>query len=212
LAIVTLDTRAAEGARRLAVGLCGAHRTGKTTLAQGLAERLGLPFARTSTAQVFQHHGLNPADVLDSATRLWIQGEILVAAQAVWAEYPHGFITDRTPMDFMAYTLADMHAAQAVNHEMVNDYLTACFAATHRYFSHLAVVQPGIALMPEPGKAALHPAYIEHLNTLIIGLCHDERAHPSTTLVLPRACLALTDRLAWLESKLARLRTTPEAA
>lgn len=188
-----------------AIGLCGAHRGGKTTLAEALAESLALPFARTSTSAVFARHGLDPAQALDFATRLWIQGEVLAAARGVWGQFPGGFVTDRTPLDFIAYTLADVHGGQSVDAAALRQYLENCFAATRAFFSLLVVVQPGIPLVPEAGKAALNPAYIEHLNSLVLGLCHDERQQ-CPSVALPRDCLDLAARRRWVEARVGETR------
>jgi len=94
------------------LGLCGAHRTGKTTLAIAISSLLNIPFVRTTTSQVFAQLGLDPAE----------------------------------PMDFQ-----------------------------NQFFQNLAIIQPGIPLVYEEGKAALNAAYIEHINILVIGLCSDRR-------------------------------------
>jgi hypothetical protein len=157
------------------IGLCGAHRVGKTTLAQAVSRATGIPFLKTHTSHIFQQHGLDPAKPMAFDTRLAIQQEILAAGEAVWRQAAGPFISDRTPLDMAAYTLADIHGTTTLNETAFTQYLTDCLAATNRYFSTLIIVPPGIPLVPEPGKAALHDAYIEHIHTLIAGLCHDDR-------------------------------------
>jgi len=186
---------------RYAIGLCGAHRTGKTTLALQLAKRCALPFARTSTTEVFAQNGLNPAHIMDFATRLWIQKKVLHAAQAVWRQYPQGFVTDRTPLDFISYTLADIQGHQTVDSQQLAHYIALCFTAMNEHFSHIIAVQPGIPLVYEAGKAALSEAYIEHLNTLILGLGYDERTQ-CPVWVIPRNCTALEQRTQWIINRL----------
>ena len=90
------------------IGLCGSHRTGKTTLAEAVSKKTGIPFVRTSTSEVFRRAGLDPAASLDFNKRLWIQNETLEAAKGVWEAAGKSFITDRTPVDMMAYTLGDI--------------------------------------------------------------------------------------------------------
>ena len=182
-----------------AFGLCGAHRTGKTTLAQHFADRHGLPFVRTSTSRVFAEQGLDPAQVLNFEQRLWIQEKVLSAAEQDWRKATR-FVTDRTPIDFMAYTLADIQGHTDVDHAALEHYMTRCFAACAGFFAHLVVVQPGIPLVAEAGKAALTPAYIAHLHSLVLGLCHDSR-QTCRVSVLPRSVLDLETRL----NSLARL-------
>jgi hypothetical protein len=157
------------------LGLCGAHRTGKTTLAIVLADRLNIPFVRTTTSQVFAHLGLDPAEPMDFKTRLFVQNHVLDAAEQVWRNSATPFISDRTPIDMIAYTLGDIQGKTEVDFDLLNQYIDRCFASTNQFFQNLAIIQPGIPLVYEEGKAALNAAYIEHINILVIGLCSDRR-------------------------------------
>ncbi len=174
------------------IGICGSHRTGKTTLAAAISKKTGLPFLKTSTSAVFQQHGLDPAQPLDFKTRLWIQQRVIEAAVEVWQQA--AFVTDRTPLDFMAYTLAECQGDTVVNYQALEAYLNQCFAVTKQYFSKLVLVQPAIPLVSEPGKAALNRAYIEHLNILIKGLCNDERIS-CPTIIIERDIISLEARV-----------------
>ena len=157
------------------IGLCGAHRVGKTTLAQALSAATSVPFTRTNTTGVFDSNEIDPAMPMTFQTRLAIQYRILAAAEELWAQQNAAFVTDRTPIDMAAYTLADIQGSTAVEYEAFQSYIDLCFETTNRFFGTLVLVQPGIPLVYEHGKAALNEAYIEHINTLILGLCHDER-------------------------------------
>lgn len=181
------------------LGLCGSHRTGKTTTAKQIAVDNDLPFVETTTSAVFARHGLQPSSPMDFATRLWIQDKVLAAAEEVWAGH-RCFITDRTPLDMLAYTLADIQGRTVVDFAALERYAASCFAATNHYFSRLCVVQPGIPLIAAPGKAALNEAYIEHLNTLVLGLCLDERQQVAFT-VMPRHCIAMGERCRFIQEK-----------
>jgi len=175
------------------IGLCGAHRVGKTTLAQAVSQASGLPFLQTHTSQVFKQHGLDPADPMPFAARLSIQREILSAAIAVWNQADGSFISDRTPLDMAAYTLADIQGTTKVDGTALTSYLDDCLHVSNQYFSTLIVIPPGIPLINEPGKAALHTGYIEHLHTLVVGLCH----HPclsATVCQLSRQVLSVRAR------------------
>ena len=157
------------------LGLCGAHRTGKTTLAIAIATRLNIPFVRTTTSQVFEKLGLDPAKPMDFTTRLFVQNHVLDAAEQVWQDSSSPFVSDRTPIDMIAYTLGDIQGKTEVDFEQLNDYCDRCFNSTNQFFQKLAIIQPGIPLVYEEGKAALNAAYIEHINILVIGLCADRR-------------------------------------
>lgn len=157
------------------LGLCGAHRTGKTTLAIAISSQLNIPFVRTTTSQVFAQLGLDPAEPMDFKTRLFVQNHVLDAAEQIWQSSANPFISDRTPIDMIAYTLGDIQGKTDVDIDLLNQYLDRCFASTNQFFQNLAIIQPGIPLVYEEGKAALNAAYIEHINVLVIGLCSDSR-------------------------------------
>ncbi|MBD2177407.1 AAA family ATPase [Pseudanabaena sp. FACHB-1998] len=176
------------------LGLCGAHRTGKTTLAIALAERLNIPFVRTTTSQVFATLGLDPAEPMDFDTRLFVQNHVLDAAEQVWKNSSSPFVSDRTPIDMIAYTLGDIQGRTEVNFTQLNNYIDRCFTSTNQFFQKLAIIQPGIPLVYEEGKAALNAAYIEHINVLIVGLCSDRRLN-LPVIICDRANLDLETRI-----------------
>ncbi len=176
------------------IGLCGSHRTGKTTLAEAISQRTGMPFLRTSTSEVFRECGLDPSKPMDFDKRLWIQRKILDAAETIWKVERDQFISDRTPLDMAAYTLADIQGCTAVNFTGLEQYLSRCFEAANKFFGMLVLIQPGIPLVHEEGKAALNEAYLEHLNFLILGLCNDERLN-SKFLCLPREVRNIQGRI-----------------
>ena len=176
------------------LGLCGAHRTGKTTLAIAIASQLNVPFVRTTTSQVFAELGLDPAEAMDFKTRLFVQNHVLDAAEQVWQNSLSPFLSDRTPIDMIAYTLADIQGKTDVDFDLLNPYIDRCFTSTNQFFHNLAIVQPGIPLVYEEGKASLNAAYIEHINVLVIGLCQDSRVK-ANVFCNPREAIALDLRI-----------------
>ena len=176
------------------LGLCGAHRTGKTTLAIALASDLNIPFVRTTTSQVFAELGLDPAEPMDFKTRLFVQNHVLDAAEKVWQDSPSPFVSDRTPIDMIAYTLGDIQGKTEVDFDLLNQYIDRCYASTNQFFQNLAIIQSGIPLVYEQGKAALNPSYIEHINVLVIGLCQDSRIK-ANVFCNPREAIALDLRI-----------------
>lgn len=152
------------------LGLCGAHCTGKTTLAQELSELTGMPFARTSTSKVMQELGFTPDAAMTFDERLTVQELILDAAEELWGSFKDTFISDRTPMDMIAYTLAAIQGETLFDQHQLTDYIYRCREITNKYFSHIILLQPGIPLIGREGKAALNEGYIVHLNTILMGL------------------------------------------
>lgn len=154
------------------IGLAGAHRTGKTTLAKAASEATGLPFVETSVSDVFRMVGLDPAEPMDFVTRMMVQNLILKVSMEKWQGYKAGFLSDRTPIDMLAYTLADVRGdtLDGTSEALLARYTADCMKASAAHFESIILVQPGIPVVPAPGKASLSTGYIEHLNALMLGL------------------------------------------
>jgi hypothetical protein len=178
------------------LGLSGAHRTGKTTLARAYAEATGVSFLQTSASGTFARMGLDPKVDYPLDVRLDIQEEILKDLGEAYAKASPPFVTDRTPIDLMAYTLADVQRTN-VGPELdarLTSYIERCYDLANRTFPVILVVQPGIALKEEAGKAPAVQSYIEHIHSLIIGMVADERFHGSHYFI-PRRYLDIERRL-----------------
>lgn len=186
------------------IGLCGSHRTGKTTLAGKIAEKLKVPFIQTATSQVFARNGLDPAEHLDFASRIGIQHEILQEAEKDWKKAGGTFITDRTPIDMMAYTMVDIVGTSKVEFSELHKYFDRCYNITNRFFSCLFFLEPGIPIIYEKGKAALNRSYIEHLNVLMKGFILDDRLERPVRMI-PKEILALEERASWVDQSLRKL-------
>ena len=107
------------------VGICGAHRVGKSTLARLLADRMALTMIDAGVSKVFAEMGLSPSSTLDASSRLSVQERILKKFEQVMSGGER-VIIDRTPIDMVAYLLADMnqqHYQEAGVSERVMDYI-----------------------------------------------------------------------------------------
>jgi hypothetical protein len=181
------------------IGLSGSHRTGKTTLAESLAKRLELPFVPSVSGSVFKRMGLSPSVKMSPPTRLRVQWAILEESKLALSAHRSGFVTDRTPLDFMAYLLCSQCAGaapQEIDTEMMR-YVRECYDALEQ-FKHLVVVQPGLPIVDAPNKAAPNPALMESLNALVIGLGMDARTS-KRLVVMPRECVELQTRIGFCE-------------
>lgn len=190
------------------IGLCGAHRTGKTSLAQAFSEKKECNLLVTSVSAVFFDLGYDPADSYDFRTRLTIQEAILEHVDAQYAAAPVSVpsVCDRTPLDMLAYTLAEAYGDRVseADQDRLAAYTQKCIDITNKRFSCLFVIQPGIPLVYEPGKATLNKAYIEQLNSLILGLTVDERVNVSH-FYIPRNMTEMEERIDALEYGVGRI-------
>jgi len=183
------------------IGVCGAHRTGKTTLAQTLSECTGIPFLRSDVSGTFERLGVSPQAEMHLASRLEVQIQILDDLQDQYMSSPSGnFITDRTPVDVAAYLVADITRASTDGCPSVDDevarFVTRAVEMTFAHFEMVILVQPGLELEEDPKKAQCSKAYIEHLNDIMISLLlgRDDDAPTSKVVMLRRYITGLQER------------------
>ena len=96
------------------IAFSGTHRTGKTTLAQRVAEKMHLPFIPMEVAKmpVWENSGISPSDAksITFSERVAVQFQVLDYMENVLKSMnetnPNGFVTDRSPIDVFAYLLA----------------------------------------------------------------------------------------------------------
>lgn len=180
------------------LGLAGSHRVGKTSLAEEVSAKRKCNFLATSVSQVFYDLGFDPADSYDFRTRLTIQEAVLEHVDAKYAAAPVGALSicDRTPLDMLAYTLAEAYGDRVsdADQDRLERYTQKCLEVTNKRFALLLVVQPGIPLVAGSGKAVLNKAYIEQLNCLILGLTVDDRVATSVFRI-PRYMTDMEERV-----------------
>ena len=191
------------------IGLCGGHRTGKTTLARAYAEAHQAIFVQTSVSAIIRAIGFDPSCTdYDFATRLTIQEGVLAGLEAVYDCVPAGLpaVADRTPIDLLGYTMAEAIGDRVPQdqQERFARYVQDCFNLCNSRFSTVILLQPGIPLVAGcDGKGAANPAFIEHLNSLMLGLTVDPRMKTSH-FYIPRSYLSIEDRLSAMEGAVRR--------
>lgn len=158
------------------IGLIGVHGTGKTTLAQEVADKLGYHFCKTSTSEVYKRLGKDPAVRMTFDERLEVQYAILNELRVEWQSYAgENAITDRTPIDLMAYTLADVDSYDALTEKqttMLSYYLGNCLGTYVKFFDKVAVLPNQRFGLEETDKlrANLSWGYSFKLDALLRGL------------------------------------------
>lgn len=132
----------------------------------------------TSASSVFGELGYDPQQNYPIEIRLNIQEAILKSFSKQYVSIgERAFIADRTPIDLMAYTLADIGREALPNdvEERLKKYVSDCFGLCNLHFSTLILLQAGIALVADPSKAPISFGYSEHIAQLVMGLTLDER-------------------------------------
>lgn len=181
------------------IAFCGAHGTGKTTLAIALEKKLGIPYIPIDASDVFLQCKFHPSDKLDIRNRLFVQQKILEKAEGIWFDVDEpSFICDRTPLDMAAYLLADIGNGELDQRTQteVMDYLADCFNVTIQCFDKIVLVPPAIAFVEREYKAAINEPLIFELHALLLGmLAYLDLPYRE----LPKDCLELGDRVQFVE-------------
>jgi predicted ATPase len=176
------------------LGLTGSHRTGKSTLAKAFAEQNDMAFVDSGTTRIFERLGLKPGPHLPFEKRLEVQRLILEAFTERYAQQAASFITDRTPIDFAAYMLADVKGRPEEDAIEVMSYVADCIEVANTYFHTLVLVSPGIPYVEEDGKPPLDLGYQEQVHSLIAGfMC--EPALVTGVDMFPRSMTDADERL-----------------
>lgn len=156
------------------IGLCGAHRTGKSTLMNLFAKEQCITPLPSSLFPVAKSMGLDMSKPHSFTTRLCYQTVVLDAMERVYSSAP-SFVSDRTPLDAAAYLLADVQTTtgNAELQDLTNQYVDRAICLTNRLFDIVILVPPAITVEPVDGKPPVNPAYQEHIHFLIAGLTND---------------------------------------
>ncbi len=179
----------------MSIGLCGASGTGKTTLAKVVAKYAEMYFLESSARKALTLMGLDSQKNCDFNTRMAIQWKILELAEEDYKNAPKPFISDRTPLDFIAYTIADV-SRETLNDEQredFEDYYIKCFNVTNTYFSIVTLIQPAITI-EEDGVRPTCSIYSEHINLILLGLMSNEEQAQFIAISMDRVVTDLKDR------------------
>jgi hypothetical protein len=145
----------------MSFGLCGASGTGKSTLAKEISETMGIPYHDASTTRIMKAAGFNPVNFTWSLdARLDAQEFLLKKFTEEVSRLPRPFITDRTPIDMLAYTLGELTMLNATPEQGSRAYRYAsdCMETTVNLFSAVLVLRPlpsyeATDTRPPPNKA-----------------------------------------------------------
>lgn len=153
-------------------GLTGAHRSGKSTLAKLVAEKKGIPYLDISATRLMKEAGFDPVAPMDIDRRIEAQVASMKVLRQHLADAPRPFISDRTPLDFVAYMLGEisMHKLGRDHDSAVVKYVNDGVELTNSTFAMLMITRPLPQYDAQPGKPPPMIAYQFHIQTIIEGL------------------------------------------
>lgn len=198
-------------------GFTGAHRAGKSTTAKLVAGRLGIPYFDASVSATMRERGWNTVAPMTFEERFTMQRVMLRVFNERLQNAPRPAITDRTPLDMAAYTLAElgMHGRLEPHlEEEVTRYVDDCLRSTGEAFDSLYYLRPLPIFVPAETSAPPNRPYQSHIHYLIGGLLdhipdHVARVSIYTDDLERRVAFSarvITDRLAQMKECLARVR------
>jgi hypothetical protein len=163
------------------LGISGAHRVGKSTLAKAAAEKMGIQFCETRCSEVFNQEfdgvRYKPSDgAIPFHHRILIQAAMLEHLSKRYAAMTGPFIADRTPVDVIAYLFCEVGGStipRALREEYtnrMNDIAVRAIGICENQLAGVVHLQPGIDLVEGADKAVACPVYIRHLNMLVAAL------------------------------------------
>lgn len=194
-----------------ALGITGAHRVGKTSLAKALQCRFPdyFKYVPTNVSGALKAEGfdssclpeLTMSDFLRAQTI--VLDQIIEVSQRCAKKSDYLYVLDRTPIDAVIYTRAywsskELHTADnTAILTMFDDYYRKAVDACRKNFALMIGVQPGIELIEEKGKASAFRPYIDHLNDLMLGEMWklSEREHSPNCLIIESDIIDLKERV-----------------
>jgi len=200
------------------IGFTGAHRTGKSTLAQFINQEWGLPWVQSPAGKIVKDFGFDMGrDNRLSFERVEEAGGLHTGVDMQWAIYDTlvsslqeapegGYVSDRTPIDCAAYMMADAtgYAGEARAQSEAVRMMERAIVDTERLFDGVILVQPGIAFEGDPNKPPFNDAYQEHHGLLCRGMLFDDDLDLYWDEIA-RDCIDLDDRKEYVRGFVAEL-------
>ncbi|HGS5147632.1 TPA: AAA family ATPase [Vibrio parahaemolyticus] len=188
------------------IGIAGAHRTGKTTLAREVAELTGHHFVEGSATPSFLRYNCKPTDDLSLSKRIVIQQHILNR----WtAEMSNDSVTDRTPLDFIAYlasevNTSDYQSLSDIGVGVIEAYIDKCMSRLSS-LDAIFIVPPAVEIVYDDSKGICDKLMVERIHALIVGYA-ELSEHPRVFL-LDRGMTDLNDRVKYVTGILESIKS-----
>ena len=186
------------------IGLTGAHRVGKSTLAAVLAKDTKAKYAPVGISDMQTAHGYDSSKQdYPWEERKKIQ-ELLLQEFSFQLLHTRIFrgdlanrpleITDRTPLDLVGYAMWSFpDNPTKEDTAWLENYIQLCIELTNRNYRGVALVQPGIPLVSSPTSAPADAEMIETFNQCYLSLFLDPRLRIKK-FIIPRELIDIDRR------------------
>lgn len=186
------------------IGITGAHRTGKSTLAKAVAYELGYAALLTSVsnAPIWEQLHVQPSEQFTFAERLEIQRHLMEYLEKQYASTTEkNFVADRTPLDLLGYLFANVDSTCSdLWADSARALIGKAIFTVTRYFDKIFLVQPGIPAIVDAGKSGkvfMSSIYQTALNNNIMafGINYID---PSKFIIIPSNILKHDSRVGYI--------------
>lgn len=155
-------------------GICGSSGSGKSTLGRMVAESLDMTFQPTSITECAKRHGFDAVGSLSLEQRLELQNHLLADHVEMIGKAKRPLIVDRTPIDFIAYLLAEfhMHSHEGMQPSLlleVRNYVDLCLKETRAHYDMVFMLAPLPVYEVSVTRPAPNPAYQAHTDLIMRG-------------------------------------------
>jgi predicted ATPase len=146
------------------IAFSGASGTGKTTLARWISEEYGIPLNPVGARSIAAEMGFATPYGADAAGRRGEFQRRLLVRKLEWEADHDSFVTDRTPLDNIAYTA--LHSVDSVDEMMLSEAI----AGTHWYTLIVMCPLSGFWCTDEDVARMMGRTYHELFEALTFGL------------------------------------------
>ena len=186
------------------IGLTGAHRVGKSTLAKVLAKDMKAEYTPVGISDMQAAYGYDsskqdyPWEERKKIQELLLRdfSGHLLGLRIYRAESLRGLlkITDRTPLDLVGYAMWSFpDNPTKEDTAWLENYIQLSIELTNRNYRGVALVQPGIPLVSSPTSAAADAEMIETFNQCYLSLFLDPRLRIKK-FIIPRELIDIDKR------------------
>jgi hypothetical protein len=166
-------------------GLSGPSGSGKTTLARDLAKTLEAPFLEFKTTELVAELGMSPVAELTLADRFKVQNHLLERFWQISQAAPRPFVSDRTPLDFLTYMLAEVPMVSDIPAELqrrIFEFTDKAVQVADSTYLAIFTVRSLPIYEVNPKRPAPNPAYHRHYEMILEGSLMRLKHAPSYTV------------------------------
>jgi predicted ATPase len=191
----------------MTLAFCGAHRTGKSTLANAICKRTGWAMVPSRAANAHEDLGFHVGDPLSFEERMAVQTLVLQYHVEDIGKVPQNSVSDRSTLDMATYALCEWGmSAVGSQADQLQAYVDRCFKLAVRSYTAIILIQPGIPYVEAEGKPPPSQTYQNLFNYVVRSMMLDRRLN-IPCFIMPQHLTSLEDRMDGVSRMWAQMQT-----